>query len=232
YPKQLESKMKEGNIKLPVIIYLHKYNYSNGFYDTQGFDHNQLPFIENLVKQGYAVFFYDMMGVGNRIEEGTHFYERYPHWSKMGKFVTDLKGAVDALNNLDFINSERISVMGYSLGATVGLYAAAMDKRISSVVSVSGFTPMRKDTPDKGTEGIKGYSHLRGLLPRLGFFVGHESRIPYDYAGILASIAPRSLLIIAPKWDEDATLEDVKNSVNQVEKVYQLYRQPQNLQLN
>lgn len=231
YPRDQEKKMKQGKVQLPVIIYMHKYNYSNGFYDTQGYDHSKLSFIKSLTRQGYAVFLYDMMGFGNRIEEGTRFFQRYPHWSKMGKFVTDLRGAVTALSNLNFVDSSRISVMGYTLGATVGLYAAALDKRISSVVSVCGFTPMRTDTPDKGTEGIKGYSHLRGLLPRLGFFVGNESRIPYDFNGLLACIAPRPLLVIAPTLDEDAALAEVKNCVAQVKQVYNLYQAPDQLSI-
>ena len=230
YPKAQEEQIKKGQIKLPVIIFLHKYNYSNGFYDTQGFDHRKSDFVTALVKQGYAVFFYDMMGFGNRIEEGTRFYERYPHWSKMGKFVTDLRGAVDALAHLNFIDSSAISVMGYALGATVGLYGAALDQRIARVVSVCGFTPMRTDTPDKGTEGIKAYSHLRGLLPRLGFFVGQEDRLPYDFDGILASIAPRPLLVVSPVLDEDATLGDVKRTVQRAGEVYALYGQPDHLE--
>ncbi|MEO9052721.1 MAG: alpha/beta fold hydrolase, partial [Ginsengibacter sp.] len=232
YPKRLEEKMKNGTAKLPVIIYLHKYDYSQGFFDTQQFDHDKLPFIKALVKQGYAVFMYDMMGFGNRKEEGTRFYQRNPHWSKMGKFVTDLRGAVDALENLNFIDSAKISVLGYSLGATVGLYGAALDKRIASVVSVCGFTPMRTDTQGKGTEGIKAYSHLHGLLPRLGFFVGHENRIPYDFNEILAAVAPRPLLVIAPALDEDATVQDVRSCVTEAKDVFQLYGVSKNIQLD
>ena len=133
------------------------------------------------------------------------------------------KGAVDALANLDFIDSTKIFVAGYSLGATVGLYAAALDERIAGVVSVAGFTPMRLNTPERGTEGIKAYSHLHGLLPRLGFFVGNEARIPYDFHEILACIAPRPVLVIAPVMDKDANLEDVKNCVEQAGKIYSLY---------
>lgn len=231
YPKDQEENIENGMADLPVIIYLHEYNYSQGMFDTQGFDHVMTPFLHQLVKQGYAVMLYDMMGFGNRIEEGTRFFARYPHWSKMGKFVTDLNGAVEALNNLNFIDSNKITVMGYSLGATVGLYGAALNPKISRVISVCGFTPMRTDTPDKGTEGIKAYSHLRGLLPRLGFFVGNESRIPYDFDGILASIAPRPLLVVAPVLDEDATLEDVQDCVHQAKEVYQLYGKSANIKI-
>jgi pimeloyl-ACP methyl ester carboxylesterase len=145
--------------------------------------------------------------------------------------VTDTKGALDALSNFDFIDNERIIVAGYSLGATVGLYAAATDERIAGVVSVAGFTPMRTNTLDRGTEGIKTYSHLHGLRPRLGFFVGNESRIPVDFNEIIASIAPRPILIMAPEFDKDAHLQDIKTTIKEAEQVYTLFKKPENIQL-
>lgn len=232
YPKKMKKKMKKGEVKLPVIIYLHKYNYVRGFWDSQGFDHNKLPFLKALVKEGYAVFFYPMMGFGNRIEEGTRFFQRHPKWSKMGKDLVDLNSAVYMLSHLNFVDSTHISVLGYSLGGMVGLYGAALNKQIASVVSVCGFTPMRTDTPDsRGDAGIKRYSYLRGLIPKLGFFVGYNSRIPYDYDGVLASIAPRPLLVISPVLDDDATFTDVKRCVKEVKKVYGLYGKSENIQI-
>jgi hypothetical protein len=56
-----------------------------------------------------------------------------------------------------------------TIGGTVGSEAAALDPRITSVVSISGFTPMRTDTADRGTGGLACYSEERVLLPRLGF---------------------------------------------------------------
>lgn len=230
YPKNKEEEIKKGKVKLPVLVYLHEYDYAKGF-SSQMYDHDIKPFIEDMVNKGYAVFSYDFIGFGNRIKEGTEFYQRYAHWSKMGKMVADVEGAMETLSSLDFVDSSRIFVAGYSLGATVGLYTAALDKRIAGVVSVCGFTPMRLDTPGKGTEGIKAYSDLHALLPRLGFFVGNEARIPYDFDEILGSIAPRPVLIIAPVMDKDATLKDVQDCVEQSRKIYQLYGKPGNIQI-
>jgi len=141
YPSDENGDLKSKN--LPVVIYLHEYDYSKGFNS-----YHQVEFLfQSMVDKGYAVFSYDMLGFGNRIEEGTRFYNRYPHWSKMGKMVVDVRGAVEALANLDFIDSTKIFVAGYSLGATVGLYAAALDERIAGVVSVAGFSPKRLNTP-------------------------------------------------------------------------------------
>lgn len=225
YPGDENGNLKSNN--LPVVIYLHEYDYSKGFNS----EHQVESLFQSIVDKGFAVFSFDMLGFGNRLEEGTRFYNRYPHWSKMGKMVVDVRGVVETLVNLDFINNKKIFIAGYSLGATVGLYAAALDQRIAGVVSVAGFTSMRLNTPEKGTEGIKAYSHLHGLLPRLGFFVRNETRIPYDYHEILACIAPRPILVIAPVMDKDAIHEDVAYCVEQAGKIYSLTGSSDNIQI-
>jgi dienelactone hydrolase len=226
YPIGENGKIKSGN--LPVVIYLHEYDYSKGFNSY----HQVESLFQSLVERGFAVFAYDMLGFGNRIEEGTRFYNRYPHWSKMGKMVTDVKAAVEAMENLEFIDRDRIVVAGYSLGATVGLYAAATDERIAGIISVAGFTPMRTNTLNRGTEGIKTFSHLHGLQPRLGFFIGNESRIPVDFNEIIAAIAPRPVLVIAPEFDKDAHLQDIRTTVNEAEQVYKLFGKSDNIRLH
>jgi hypothetical protein len=82
---------------------------------------------------------------------------------------------------------------------------------------------MRTDQNGKTAEGIFRYAHLHGLLPRLGFFVGHEERIPYDYHEILGAIAPRPLLVVAPTSDQYHSGEDVGQVMNEVQKVFALY---------
>jgi dienelactone hydrolase len=216
----------DGNMdKLPVVIYLHEYAYSTGIFRTG-------DLINRFVNAGYAVYIYDQIGFGTRsVEESRLFYERFPHWSKMGRMVADVRWAVDALSATGFLDPGRIYTAGYSLGGMVGLYSAALDKRIAGVVSVCGFTPMRLNTPGKTAEGIYEYSHLHGLLPRLGFFAGHESHIPYDVHEILAAVAPRPVLVVAPTWDQYASFSDIQSCVNEVKKVYDLYRQKDRIEL-
>lgn len=200
---------------LPVVVYLHEYAYPTGY--------ARRPPLQGLLDRGFAVYVFDQIGFGSRIQEGTLFYERFPHWSKMGRMLADVSWSVDALSHLDFIDASRIYLFGYSLGATVGLYASALDDRIAGTIAVCGFSPMRLETADSGIEGIRAFSDLHGLAPRLGFFVGEQNRIPYDYHEILASIAPRPLLIVAPQWDRYADFAAVRSCVEEVKKVYRLY---------
>ena len=215
--------------KLPAVIWLHGYSYPLGYMWVYRSDPHP---ILALVNAGYAVLAFDQAGFGSRMGEFAPFYKRHPHWSLMGRMVEDTTRAVDALSADAAIDPARISVFGYTIGGTVGLYAAALDPRIKSVVSISGFTPMRTDTADRGTGGLARYSEERALLPRLGFFIGNESRLPYDFDELIAAIAPRSVLVVEPTMDRATTPADVRQAVTRAKQVYNLYSASDKLTLH
>jgi len=193
--------------KLPTVIWLHGYSYPLGYMWVY---RNDLHPILALTQAGYAVLAFDQSGFGSRMAETGPFYDRYPHWSQMGRMVEDTRAAIDALEKDPQVDSQHISLFGYSIGGMVGLYTAALDSRVKGVVSISGFTPMRTDTAAKGTGGIARYSVERGLMPRLGFFIGHEQQLPFDYNELMATIAPRPALIVEPQLDRDGNVEQAK----------------------
>jgi dienelactone hydrolase len=208
-----------GGTKLPVVIWLHGYHYPLGYMWVYRRD---LHPILALTKAGYAVLACDQSGFGTRLNEAAPFYDRFPHSSRMGKMVEDLGSAIDALQNDTLADAGRIWVFGYTMGGSLGLYAAALDERIAGVVSIAGFTPMRTDTPDRGMSGMTRYSHLYGLIPRIGLFAGHESQLPYDYDDLMALIAPRPVLIVQPQQDRDAHAGDVRTAVKRAQAVFAL----------
>lgn len=208
-------KIKKANGKMPVVIFIHKYS-------NTGYDSNINSLLSDLLAKGMAVLAMDMVGYGARIEEGTYFYERYPNWSKLGKMVTDTRAAIDALASLDFIDKDKIFLSGYALGGTVSLFTAALDHRVAGTAVSGAFTPMRDAQANKDNAGVMTYSHLYGLLPRLGFFVGNENRLPIDYSEIISVIAPRPLLVISPQLDRHANPDKVNRSMQEVNSVYSL----------
>ncbi len=214
--------------RLPTVIWLHGNSYPLGYMWVY---HNDLHPILALVRAGYAVLAYDQSGFGSRMSESGPFYDRYPHWSQMGRLVEDARAAIDALEKDPLVDPQRIYLFGYSMGGMVGVYTAALDSRVKGVVSICGFTPMRTDTADRGTGGVARYSYDRGLIPRLGLFVGHEAQIPYDFDELLAAIAPRPVLVVQPRMDRDATPADVRAAVERAAKVYALYGAPARLAL-
>ena len=209
----------------PVVVWMHPYAYTTGYSrDTQ-------PFFASLTKRGFAVLAFDQIGFGTRVRDARYFYQRYPKWSLLGKMVADTRAAVDAVAALEAVDSSRIYLVGYALGAKVGLITAALDDRVKGVAAVCGIDPLRLSTAEKGTEGVRHYSHLHGLLPRLGYFVGQESRLPFDFDEVLAAVAPRRTLVVAPTLDRYAPVADVQLQVEQARKVYALLGNEKALQL-
>ena len=201
--------------KLPLVVWLHPFAY------TTGYSLEARAAVPSLVKRGFAVLAFDQIGFGTRVRDARDFYARYPHWSLMGKMVADTRAAIDAAAQLDIVDPERICAVGYALGAKVGMLTAALEPRLKAVAAVAGFDPLRLDTADKGVEGIRQYSHLHGLIPRFGFFVGHEDRLPLDFDEVLAVTAPRPVLLVAPTLDRYARLADVQREVGQVRRAYE-----------
>jgi pimeloyl-ACP methyl ester carboxylesterase len=224
-----------GKAAAPVAIWLHGYNYNRGF-DTLG---NNTGAFLTLCELGYVVVAFDQIGFGMRLQEGGRlFYARHQHTggaSLLGKMVADVRALVDTLycfskegrrdtkcfragswdpqpqrlSSIPDVDYDRLAVVGYSLGGAVGLFAAAQDERISAVCSIAGFTPMRTDTANRSTGGLKRLSQMHALVPKLGLFIGHEHEVPLDYIDLLAAIAPRPTLLITPTRDRDATFADV-----------------------
>jgi pimeloyl-ACP methyl ester carboxylesterase len=212
--------------KWPVIIWLHGYSYQYGWsiaspWTSAGSDFrlDQRPSFPALVQRGFAVLAFDQIGFGTRVRDARDFYRRYPKWSLMGKMVADTRAAIDALTAVDAVDASRISLMGYSLGAKIGLIAAAVDGRVHALAAVCGFDPLRRSTADRGVEGIQHYSHVHGLMPRLGLFVGHEDRLPFDFDEPLALASSRPVLLVAPTLDRYARLADVQAAVKAVPNV-------------
>src|ERR1044071_3531251 len=163
----LPSNVPEGR-KLPAVIWLHGYSYPLGYMWVYRRD---LHPILALTKAGYAVLAFDQCGFGARMAEIGPFYERTPRWSQLGRMVDDTRAAIDALEKDAHVDAQRISLFGYTLGAAVALHTAALDPRVQSVVSVSGFTPMRTDTAAKPTGGLGRLRYARPRAPRPRVFL-------------------------------------------------------------
>lgn len=221
YPRDGDDEGPAESGPHPVVVWLHPYSYNVG-YGAAG--RGQVP-IEEATDRGFALCCFDQPGFGTRITEAKGFYERYPDWSKMGAFVEDALAAVESLAALEFVDQERISLLGYSVGATVALYAAALDDRIRSVASVCGFSSLRASDgeTERANAPIGRLSHLHGLQPQLGHFRDSPCRTPIDFDEVLGSIAPRPTLAVAPSMDWTHPQEDALRCTDAAQGVYDLY---------
>lgn len=200
--------------RLPVVIWLHGLSYPTG-YSRVG----RQP-IAALLQAGFAVFAFDQIGFGTRVLDAGRFYEHFPRWSLMGKMVADTRAAIDAVSALENLDGGRVFLAGYDLGGQVGLFTAALDGRVRGLAMVSGVRALRLDAPGKGAEGIAHYSHLHGLLPRFGFFTAAPAHLPLDNDDLLAMVAPRPVLAVAPTHDRYAPLDDVRRVVEAARRVW------------
>jgi dienelactone hydrolase len=211
----------EKNGAVPAVIWLHPISNSNGY--VPGYSRGEAPHLA-LAKQGFAVFAFDQIGNGNRLTEVSHFYERYPRWSLLGKDVADTVSAIDALQTLPWIDKRRIYLVGYCSGAMAALHTAALDDRVAGVVSVAGFNPMRGfGTNSLAGQHLERWSRIYPLQPRLATFAGGgESRVPYDYDELLACIAPRTALVIRPRIDFTSDKSELLDCLASAQKAFDL----------
>ena len=98
----------------------------------------------------------------------------------------------------------------------VGLYASALDDRISGVASFCGFTPLRTDTDTSPTGGIRRVWEHHALQPLLGIFHDDQGKIPYDFDDLLHLVSPRPCLIVSPQHDQEANFGDILDCVESV----------------
>jgi dienelactone hydrolase len=229
----LYTSTKANGTAMPVVIWLHNYNWAMGYCSDceavipWGQFEVRTPY-HYLASRGYAVLTFDQVGFGTRLEEGRDFYAQYPRWSKLGRMVHDVRAAVDfavegrgqAHGEVPSLDGQRVYLLGYSLGGMLALHAAALDARVAGVASFAGFTPFRTDRDAKPTGGIRRFWEWHGLLPKLGLFHGREAEIPHDYGDLLALVAPRPCLIVAPQRDRHADFAEVAACVERARQAW------------
>lgn len=210
-----------ADAKLPLVVWLHQYAHPTGY--SRYFR----PWLEQMVARGFAVMAFDQIGFGTRVLDARPFYERYPRWSLMGKMVADTRAAVRTAGVLTNIDSRRIYLAGWALGTRVAMYTAALEPTVAGVALVAGVWPQRPGGDAKiakelrDTEALRHWSTLHGLLPQLASFVERPDSLPLDDPEVLALLAPRPLLWVAPSRDRYAAQGAVFRAATQVQAVYQ-----------
>lgn len=66
---------------------------------------------------------------------GTKLTKDHPNWSGVGKLVCDTQLLVDFLCDDDRVDSDKIAIMGHSLGGKMAFYTGCLDDRIKVIVA-------------------------------------------------------------------------------------------------
>jgi len=216
HPKGIQDEKR----KIPAILWLHPLSFPKGY--VAAYLRGEQAFM-TFAKAGYAVFCYDQLGFGRRIEEVEDFYTRYPDSSLLARMVLDARAALDVLVELPYVDRDQVYVVGYGLGAMVALHMAPFEERPAGYALVCPPSPFRLDTDLAETGGLRRWSHWYMLAPRLGCFIGRESHVPYDVDELLGAMAPRKVLVVSPKYDRENPLSMTEKAVDSAKAVFRVY---------
>ncbi len=156
---------------------------------------------EQICRQGFAVLIFNFRGTG---DSGGNL--DILGWTR------DLKAVIDYLCALPEVDKSRLSLLGFSGGAAVGVYVASQDNRVSSVVACAcpaEFTFFTKvDNPSSVIDHFRSIGAIRDNdFPHSAqeWLGGFELVSPINY---VAGISPRPLLLVHGSRDETVGVSD------------------------
>uniref|UniRef100_UPI003217D818 dienelactone hydrolase family protein n=1 Tax=uncultured Draconibacterium sp. TaxID=1573823 RepID=UPI003217D818 len=169
-----------------------------------------------LAQQGYVVFcpecFLWHNKNGRTFEEQTLlFQKRHPRSKGMAKMLFDAQRAVDVLETLDEVDTDRIASLGHSLGGKEALYLGAFDERVKVVVCNEAGIGIDLSNWEEN------------------WYLGNEIvDFGYQHHEVLVLNAPKPFLLIG---GDSADGEKSRPYIEAVKPVYKLYGKERNIVL-
>ena len=140
------------------------------------------------------------------------------------KAVWDNMRGLDLLASLPFVDGTKMGTIGHSLGGHNSVYTAVFDDRLKVVVSSCGLDSYLDyfGGDAKHWEPEKGWCQTRYML-KLADYKGRLADIPFDFHEMVGALAPRHVLIIAPKKDSNFRADSVDRIAEAARPVFKLY---------
>jgi dienelactone hydrolase len=139
------------------------------------------------------------------------------------KAVWDNMRAIDLLVALPEVDAERIGCIGHSLGGHNAVFTSIFEPRISTIVCSCGFTGLKYDD-------LPSWTGPR-YFPRIATeFDNSAEQMPFDFHELIASLAPRPVLICAAEKDDDFDVKGVREVMQAAKTVYALHGAESQLQ--
>jgi pimeloyl-ACP methyl ester carboxylesterase len=144
------------------------------------------------------------------------------------KAVWDNLRGLDLLESLPEVGKEAgFAVIGHSLGGHNAIYTAVFDERIRAVVSSCGFDSFL----DYKGGNIQGWVQER-YMPRMGYYLGDPSRVPFDFYELVACLAPRHVFVNAPLRDSNFQWDSVDRIAAAARPVFALHGAEDRLEIH
>jgi dienelactone hydrolase len=149
------------------------------------------------------------------------------------KAVWDNVRGLDLLAALPYVDSTRgFGAIGHSLGGHNAVYTGVFEDRLKVIVSSCGldsYLDYYQGDP-KNWDPERGWCQTR-YMRKLADYKNRLAEIPFDFHEMVGALAPRHVLIIAPKKDSNFRADSVDRIVAAARPVFKLYGQEQHLQV-
>ena len=225
YLKEIISYKSEPDISLNAILSYPKNKHNLPVIITIGSDDDVLNYLEN----DYAVLSIDLRPDGGNIKRYGDNWGVWARGMSCGKPSTGMR-VYDILRSLDYletraglIDKSRVGFIGkHTINAMFVLYAAALDKRIKSVVLVSPVTTYKPETED-----ISSW-HQWGLDMYIPQILLHA-----DVSQVASLFAPKPMLVVDGRDIGNKVLspEEVKEKFSTCVHTYKLFKKEHNLNI-
>lgn len=200
--------------KRPAVLCLHQTTPA-GKDETAGFSGRaSMHYALELAERGYVTLAPDYPSLG----EHEYDFDADQYASGSMKAIYDNIRAVDYLQSLPEVDPERIAAIGHSLGGHNAIFIALFEPRIKAVVSSCGFTRFHKYYGGD----LKGWAGPRYMPLIAQRYANDPDRMPFDFPELLAALAPRPMLAVAPLEDDNFEVSGVRDSIEAAAPVYRL----------
>ncbi len=210
---------------IPAVLCLHQTNGSIGKDEPVGLLGNpELQYALELSQQGFATLSPDYPSFG----EYEHSFRESPFVSGTMQAIVENRRAIDLLQSLPEVDGSKIACIGHSLGGHNAIFTATFEPRIRAVVSSCGFTRFHRYM--KGD--LTGWTSDR-YMPRIqSEYDSDPNQVPFDFPELIASLAPRGFLAVAPQNDDNFEVKGVRESIAFATNAYAIFNAKDSLQAN
>ena len=222
--------LKDARHTAPAVVALHG-TYKHGKEREAGLEDNpDKAYLDHLCRRGYVVIAPDHFVAGHRIPpEGPYetgrFYKKHPDWTAVGKFTFEHSIAIDVLESLPQVDSQRIGALGHSLGGQGTMFLAAYDRRVKAAAGNCAASFFRHNRSVEEWVRDHWYVYFKHIRP--GILQGKLP--PIDFHEIIALVAPRAFLDLSGMNDGDPLTQRQRVlMLMRIMDVYELEKAPAN----
>jgi dienelactone hydrolase len=188
------------------------------------------PYARELAQRGYVVIAPDYWPMGHYRNKKYDPYQR-GYASGAIKGVWSHMRALDVLESLPEVDADRIGCIGHSLGGYNTIFLSVQEPRVKAMVSNAGYNSFVEYAASPYGGGDLANWALDKHIRRIRTIYNNDpAAVPCDFPELIAAIAPRPFLTIAPKQDDIFVLPGVNKCLEAARPVYELLGAGNNLQ--